>query len=66
MIDLTPDQIKVLKLIANGHEIKQIAAIMGKGVKSIEYHWALIKKKTGATNHVQAALWAFRNKIARL
>jgi DNA-binding CsgD family transcriptional regulator len=53
----------VLVGIASDMTIKEIGAHLGISHKTVEYHWAKLKKTIGVQTYVAAALFARRHRI---
>lgn len=60
---LTAKQLAVLIGIASDKPMKQIAADLGCSIKTVQYHWAQVKRHTGLQSYVGATLWAIRNGL---
>jgi DNA-binding NarL/FixJ family response regulator len=45
------------------HNDKEIAQAMGVSLKTVEYHWAKLKKTIGVKTRVAAALFARKHRI---
>ena len=58
--------IKLVRLIADGLSMKEIADQMGKSLKTAEYHWARAKRHYGFRNYVDATRWAIKNGLVSL
>lgn len=54
--ELTPQQMRVLSLVAEGKLNKQIAYEMGIGEQTVKAHMSAVLKKLGANNRTQAVL----------
>lgn len=57
---ITPRQLEVLRLVADGHENKTIASMLGLADRTIEHHVADICAAFGARNRTGAAVAAVR------
>lgn len=55
--DLSLDQAKVLKLVADGLSNKQIAARLDMPVDTVKLHLRQVMRKIGVNNRTRAALW---------
>jgi len=64
--DLTPKEIKLIKLICKQLTAKEMAEVTGYSFRTIEDYVAGIKKKTGAKNLVGVALYAVKHEIVKL
>jgi DNA-binding NarL/FixJ family response regulator len=60
---LTPRELEVLKLIAEGHSSKQIAAQLVISTKTVERHRANILYKLGMRDRVQLTRYAIRRRL---
>ena len=63
---LTPREIEVLQLLAEGLPNKSIAARLGISDQTVKFHVASICAKLGATNRTQAVRLAVRRGIIAL
>jgi DNA-binding NarL/FixJ family response regulator len=61
---LTARELEVLKLIAQGHSNKEIAAVCGIAEKTVKTHVSSVLSKLGLADRTQAALYAVKNGIA--
>ena len=53
-------QLKIFIALAEGKSIKDCAFSMARSPKTIEHHWAIIKRELGITNKIEAAHLALR------
>lgn len=60
---LTPREREVLQLIAEGRSTRDIAAVLGTSIKTIESHRARIQRKLGIQEPAGLARYAIRNGI---
>jgi DNA-binding NarL/FixJ family response regulator len=60
---LTPRELEVLKLIAEGHSSKEIAALLVLSIKTIESHRAHILGKLGMRDRVDLTRYAIRRGL---
>jgi DNA-binding NarL/FixJ family response regulator len=60
---LTPRELEVVKLIAEGHMSKEIAALLVISVKTVERHRANILKKLGMRDRVELTRYAIRRGL---
>jgi DNA-binding NarL/FixJ family response regulator len=56
--ELTPRELEVLRLVADGLANKQIARRLGISERTVKAHLTSIMQRVGVTDRVQAALWA--------
>ena len=61
---LSPREIEVLRLLANGETNGQIAARLGISINTVERHVGNIYRKIDARGRADATAWAIRNGIA--
>ena len=64
--ELTPRQREVLRLLAEGKRMKEIASELGCSVKNVEYHVGKLLKKTGCTKRTELVSWALRDRHERI
>jgi two-component system, LuxR family, sensor histidine kinase TtrS len=57
---LTPREIEILQLLANGARAKDIATAFGVSVKTVEFHKTKLYSKIRAGGAVEAVRWAAR------
>jgi DNA-binding NarL/FixJ family response regulator len=62
--DLTPAELRVLKLLARGLSNRELAAELGVSVRTVTTHIGHILDKLGVENRVQAALYAREQGLA--
>jgi len=62
---LTPRELEVLKLIAEGHTSKEIATVLGLSVKTVESHRAHILGKLGMRDRVDLTRYAIRRGLTQ-
>lgn len=60
---LTPREIETVKLLAEGHSNKQVAAELGISVKTVETHRAAIMRKLGFKAFSELVRYAVRNHL---
>src|SRR2546425_1033243 len=60
---LTPRELEVLKLIAEGHNSKEIAALLVLSIKTVERHRANILGKLGMRDRVELTRYAIRRGL---
>ena len=62
--ELTPRELEVLRLIAEGRSNKVIARELGVAEKTVKTHVSHVLAKLGLTDRTQAALYAVREGLA--
>ena len=62
-VKLTAREREVLQLIAEGHAVKSIAAILGISPRTVEFHKYRIMEKLGVHSTAELAVWASRHGI---
>jgi DNA-binding NarL/FixJ family response regulator len=60
---LTPREVEVLKLVAEGHSSQEIATILVISIKTVERHRANIIEKLGIRDRVSLARYAIRQGL---
>jgi DNA-binding NarL/FixJ family response regulator len=60
---LTDRQQSIVKLIAEGHSNREIAAVLNLSIKTIETHRAAIMRKLGLTSSAAVVRYAVRNNL---
>lgn len=60
---LTPRQIEVLRHRCAGKCFKEIGPLIGVGVKTVEYHWALLCRTVGTTDAAIVVQWAIAKGV---
>ena len=63
---LTPREREIIKMIAEGNSVKQIAAILGRSVKTVEAHKFNLMRKLDIHNKAQLVTYAIQKKIVKL
>jgi len=63
---LTPREREVVKMIAEGKSVKEIAVRMGRSVKTIEAHKFNLMRKLDIHNKAQLVTYAIQKKIVKL
>lgn len=63
---LTARQVEVLKMVAEGHRSKEIAAALGVSIKTVETFRAQIMNKLGIQDIAGLVRYAIRNGISKL
>jgi DNA-binding NarL/FixJ family response regulator len=61
---LTPQEIRILQLIAEGLDNNTIAEILSVSPNTVKSHASNIFSKLGVSDRTQAAIWAIRNGLA--
>ena len=57
---LTPAQDVVFRLVSDGHSAKQIAALLGRSIKTVDAHMVAVHRVMGAGDRVTLARYAIR------
>jgi DNA-binding NarL/FixJ family response regulator len=60
---LTPRELEVLKLVAEGHSSEEIAALLVISPRTVESHRANITAKLGARDRVELTRYAIRRGL---
>lgn len=60
-MDLTPRQIQVLQLMAEGHSEKTCGRILGLSYKTVQDHVVRARQRIGAANRTHAVAIGFRD-----
>lgn len=63
---LTPREREVVKLIAEGNSVKEIAGLLGLSVKTIEAHKFNLMRKLNIHNKAQLISYAIQKKIVKM
>jgi DNA-binding NarL/FixJ family response regulator len=63
LTDLTPRELEVLKLVANGLSNKRIAAQLGTGVYTVNDHVSRVLSKLGVPNRSAATRYAIEHEL---
>lgn len=63
---LTPREREIIKMIAEGNSVKQIAVILGRSVKTVEAHKFNLMRKLDIHNKAQLVTYAIQKKIVKL
>ena len=66
MSTLTPREREILKLLAEGNSVKEIAVLLGLSVKTVEAHKFNLMRKLDIHNKAQLVQYAIQKKIIRL
>ena len=62
---LTPHEVRVLRLLAEGHRYKTVAAELGSSVNTIAFHMKSIYRKLHVHSKSEAVAKALRHRIVR-
>jgi DNA-binding NarL/FixJ family response regulator len=63
--DLTPHEVRLLALLAEGHSYKTAATVLGNSVNTIAFHMKSIYTKLQVHSKSEAVAKALRNRIVR-
>jgi DNA-binding NarL/FixJ family response regulator len=63
---LTPREREVVKMIAEGNSVKEIASLLGLSVKTIEAHKFNLMRKLDIHNKAQLVTYAIQKKIVKV
>jgi len=63
---LTPREREVVKMIAEGNSVKEIAALLGLSIKTIEAHKFNLMRKLDIHNKAQLVTYAIQKKIVKM
>ncbi|HXY04782.1 MAG TPA: response regulator transcription factor [Terriglobales bacterium] len=63
---LTPREREVVKMIAEGNSVKQIAEILGLSIKTVEAHKFNLMRKLDIHNKAQLVTYAIQKKIVKM
>lgn len=63
---LTPREREVVKMIAEGNSVKEIAALLGLSVKTVEAHKFNLMRKLDIHNKAQLVTYAIQKKIVKM
>jgi len=63
---LTPREREVVKMLAEGHSVRQIAAILGLSMKTVEAHKFNLMRKLNIHNKAQLVMYAIQKKIVKM
>lgn len=64
--NLTPREREVVKMLAEGHSVRQIAAILGLSMKTVEAHKFNLMRKLNIHNKAQLVIYAIQKKIVKM
>ena len=62
MLDLTPRELEVARLVADGHSEKVIAARLSMSIYSVGNHVRTARLKIGARNKIALARWVWEQE----
>lgn len=63
---LTPREREVIKMIAEGNSVKEIASLLGLSVKTVEAHKFNLMRKLDIHNKAQLVTYAIQKKIVKM
>lgn len=63
---LTPREREVVKLIAEGNSVKEIAVLLGLSIKTVEAHKFNLMRKLNIHNKAQLVTYAIQKKIVKM
>jgi DNA-binding NarL/FixJ family response regulator len=63
---LTHREREVMKLLAEGSTVKQVAELLGLSQKTVDTHKTNLMKKLGIHNRVELVRWSVENKLIQL
>ncbi len=63
---LTPRESEVLKMIAEGNSVKEVARLLGLSVKTVEAHKFNLMRKLNIHNKAQLITYAIQRKIVKV
>ena len=63
---LTPREREILKLLAEGNSVKEIAVLLGLSVKTVEAHKFNLMRKLDIHNKTQLVTYAIQKKIIKI
>ena len=66
MSTLTPREREILKFLAEGNSVKEIAVILGLSVKTVEAHKFNLMRKLDIHNKAQLVTYAIQKKIIKI
>ena len=64
--NLTPREHEVIKMLAEGHSVRQIAGILGLSMKTVEAHKFNLMRKLDIHNKAQLVIYAIQKKIVKM
>jgi len=63
---LTPREREVIKMIAEGNSVKEIATVLGLSIKTVEAHKFNLMRKLNIHNKAQLVTYAIQRKIVKM
>ena len=63
---LTPREREVIKMLAEGNSVRQIAGMLGLSVKTVEAHKFNLMRKLNIHNKAQLVTYAIQKKIVKM
>ncbi|MEP6644159.1 MAG: response regulator transcription factor [Acidobacteriaceae bacterium] len=63
---LTPREREVIKMLAEGHSVKTVAALLGLSIKTVEAHKFNLMRKLDIHNKAQLVTYAIQKKIVKM
>jgi len=63
---LTPREREVIKMLAEGNSVRQIASILGLSIKTVEAHKFNLMRKLNIHNKAQLVTYAIQKKIVKM
>lgn len=63
---LTPEDLKLIEMIAQGYSDNEIAAELGKTYSAIRNRYYRIQLNTGTVNKPHLVSWAYKNRILKV
>lgn len=64
--DLTPRELEILKLLADGNSNKEMASILDISDETVKAHMSNLRDKLGAVDRTQAVVQAYKKGILRV
>ena len=63
---LTTREREVLKMLAEGNSVKEIACDLNLSVKTVEAHKFNLMRKLGIHNKAELVMWAIQKRVVKL
>jgi DNA-binding NarL/FixJ family response regulator len=63
---LTPRELEVLKLLAEGKTVRAAATILELSVKTVDAHKFNLMRKLGIHNKAELVMWAIKKKVIKV